>query len=439
MNWSFIILYVLSLANFTSCMYIRRQQSCSSISIRKEVRELSDSEWQEVVKAVNIMDKYGWFHWFAFTHVHFFNEIHLFPEFLPWHRRFIQEFESVAQHYCPTFALPYFDPTLDFADPAKSALFTSKYMGGDGGPKSQCVNDGPQANWQMTYPNNHCLKREFTFTDDPSNSIFWISPEVLLSGMQTSTDYRTFQTTIELGIHAIIHTTIGGDMVEMYSPNDFFFFLHHANIDRLWSEWQNLDSSYLLQYINDPGKPPVSLSDTLTGFPDLVGDLMVLGQNQNCFAYSAQQSISSKRSSSDSSITNTSITKALSPNSLKKYFPKLDPNNPNSFPIKLPKPLKDNSEFISSLTPSTANLQPIQPISGFSNSTDSPVANSISPSTLAIISTTPDELSMPYPARLPDSFISMHGISIDKYNALYSQMTGLIDTLNDQGYVSPYI
>ncbi|MGE5347514.1 MAG: tyrosinase family protein, partial [Acidithiobacillales bacterium] len=32
--------------------------------------------------------------------------------------------------------------------------------------------------------------------------------------------------------------TLGGDMATAASPTDPLFFLHHANIDRIWSEWQ---------------------------------------------------------------------------------------------------------------------------------------------------------------------------------------------------------
>ena len=35
-----------------------------------------------------------------------------------------------------------------------------------------------------------------------------------------------------------VRPAIRGTMVLMTSPNDPIFFLHHANIDRLWAEWQ---------------------------------------------------------------------------------------------------------------------------------------------------------------------------------------------------------
>jgi hypothetical protein len=34
---------------------------------------------------------------------------------------------------------------------------------------------------------------------------------------------------------------VGGSMNTMASPNDPVFFLHHANVDRLWESWQQVN------------------------------------------------------------------------------------------------------------------------------------------------------------------------------------------------------
>lgn len=39
-------------------------------------------------------------------------------------------------------------------------------------------------------------------------------------------------------MHNAVHVWVGGQMQTASSPNDPAFFLHHANIDRLWSQWQ---------------------------------------------------------------------------------------------------------------------------------------------------------------------------------------------------------
>ncbi|HEX6160480.1 MAG TPA: tyrosinase family protein, partial [Thermoanaerobaculia bacterium] len=52
--------------------------------------------------------------------------------------------------------------------------------------------------------------------------------------------YTDFRQQLEAGtrLHNFIHNWIGGHMRLGVSPNDPMFFMHHANIDRLWAMWQ---------------------------------------------------------------------------------------------------------------------------------------------------------------------------------------------------------
>ena len=57
--------------------------------------------------------------------------------------------------------------------------------------------------------------------------------------MSTPT-FTPFRSRLE-GPHGTIHGWVGrpnGSMWAMTSPNDLIFFLHHSNVDRLWSKWQ---------------------------------------------------------------------------------------------------------------------------------------------------------------------------------------------------------
>ncbi|MBN9694043.1 MAG: tyrosinase family protein [Verrucomicrobia bacterium] len=40
-------------------------------------------------------------------------------------------------------------------------------------------------------------------------------------------------------IHGRVHLWMGGNMSSSSSPNDPLFWLHHANLDRIWAEWQD--------------------------------------------------------------------------------------------------------------------------------------------------------------------------------------------------------
>nr|WP_217343821.1 tyrosinase family protein [Noviherbaspirillum sp. L7-7A]MBV0877907.1 tyrosinase family protein [Noviherbaspirillum sp. L7-7A] len=48
---------------------------------------------------------------------------------------------------------------------------------------------------------------------------------------------NAFETSIESKPHNPVHNLIGGEMANMTSPRDPIFYLHHANIDRLWYAW----------------------------------------------------------------------------------------------------------------------------------------------------------------------------------------------------------
>ena len=48
---------------------------------------------------------------------------------------------------------------------------------------------------------------------------------------------NAFELQLESAPHNPVHNLIGGEMVNMTSPRDPVFFLHHANIDRLWHAW----------------------------------------------------------------------------------------------------------------------------------------------------------------------------------------------------------
>ena len=48
---------------------------------------------------------------------------------------------------------------------------------------------------------------------------------------------NAFEAKIEGSPHNNVHNLVGGKMATMQSPLDLIFWLHHANIDRLWSAW----------------------------------------------------------------------------------------------------------------------------------------------------------------------------------------------------------
>jgi tyrosinase len=178
---------------------------------------------------------------------------HLGPAFFSWHRQYLLEFENDLQVASEdnSITIPYWDWTNESSFP-----FTKDFLGSDGEDSGSeaagKVIDGPFA---YDGPN----KWTINFKDDPSDPPYLergfgrinnakklpISQEVQISMFITNFDSppwkfvsRGFRRIIEINFHNLVHRWVNGTMVTMASPNDPVFWLHHANIDRLWAEWQ---------------------------------------------------------------------------------------------------------------------------------------------------------------------------------------------------------
>jgi tyrosinase len=201
--------------------------------VRKEVNSLTSTEITEFRTAVKLLrermptDPKSW-RAQAVIHQDFCPHGNWF--FLPWHRAYLWYFEEICREALGpgnAFALPYWDWT---ANPLLPATF-----------------------WGLDNPLNDS-SREI----DPNEPI---PPEVagpaVLANILGITDFETFASGKALtqrpntppfgftgqleGVpHNNIHGLIGGNMATYMSPLDPIFWLHHANIDRLWTEWDRL-------------------------------------------------------------------------------------------------------------------------------------------------------------------------------------------------------
>ncbi|RYE03533.1 MAG: tyrosinase family protein [Sphingomonadales bacterium] len=57
-----------------------------------------------------------------------------------------------------------------------------------------------------------------------------------VTAFQRGTVKNCFESNVE-AFHNNVHNLIGGRMATMQSPQDLIFWMHHANIDRLWAAW----------------------------------------------------------------------------------------------------------------------------------------------------------------------------------------------------------
>ncbi|KAF4822325.1 Tyrosinase ustQ [Colletotrichum tropicale] len=175
---------------------------------------------------------------------------------------FLKAWESALKEHCDFKGqVPYWDWTTDWMDLATSSIWNNETgFGGDGDPKSpvvvgggRCVTDGPFSHlrpirYNRTYV-EHCLARGFKTTDIAGRPLGpWFGPESI-GKLMRSPSYREFEWEMENRLHNRIHRAVSGDFLAFAAGNDPIFYLHHAQIDRLWWKWQQEDAkTRLYQY-----------------------------------------------------------------------------------------------------------------------------------------------------------------------------------------------
>ncbi|KAJ9080219.1 hypothetical protein DSO57_1027412 [Entomophthora muscae] len=262
---------------------------CSQLRVRKEIRELSEGELREFTDAVNQMHqtrKPGFqsmsvYEYFTYIHNNNAHGVHSSPAFLPWHRYFIRLFEIELQRINPNVMLPYWDWSLDASEPHRSPVLSGRIMGGNGVGSNRCVRDGAFADWQMSYPDRHCLRRDYNNGNRLSS---FSSPESILLDINTN-QFSSFAMQFEIK-HGRPHNAIGGrigDFSYMYSPNDPLFFLHHAFVDLVWEKWQQRHPNS--PYEGSRFGTRASSEDRLTGLGATVRDTLQTRNGFYCYTY----------------------------------------------------------------------------------------------------------------------------------------------------------
>jgi tyrosinase len=176
----------------------------------------------------------------------------------------------------------------------------------DAGSGLQCVETGPFAKLRPEYleeepkklsKGGHCLYRkmpEVTEPDAYKQMVPTITPEGIKE-LQTSGNWTHFATATEGGPHGTIHASLGGEMNPTTSPNEPLFFMHHAQIDRVWWQWQQKNAKRFSEY-NGQGmhypnrvRESVNLDDVLPMFglaKDVkVRDVMNPSKGPLCYRY----------------------------------------------------------------------------------------------------------------------------------------------------------
>ncbi|KAJ1675311.1 hypothetical protein EV182_001517 [Spiromyces aspiralis] len=411
-------LLFLGLATAGTVTAQQSQPRCPSTYVRKEIRSLTNSEWSMISSVLKGMNNDGWFAWFAWIHIANFNTIHGNAIFLPFHRRMVLEFENAGRNYYnPNFFVPYWDELSDYNNPSASAVLSSKYLGGDKG-SSGCVDSGLQAGWTMTYPRAHCLTR--SFNAGPGKLSSWYMPEYILSIMDSSNTLSNLSNKIELSLHGIVHATIGGDMSDYTSPNDFIFMLHHANIDRLWDQWQaNYGHTWTVDGTGPDGKP-LTLDSSIVYYNEPVRSVMQLGYGKLCYTYNSANRATNTLSKRDTTANKKCQAKPAESVTSNIASQKAIINNILRYPELV------SSRFF-------PNIAKNKIYADIVSEAASPAAEAVAVNKCAAKSS-----AVPYPTPLSDMWVNMHGFSKCSVNKVKKDANEFVDFLRQINYVPTY-
>lgn len=154
----------------------------------------------------------------------------------PWHRAFLLQFERICRTLSgdADFRVPYWDWT---ANPQMPAAVTQAVVNGSPNPLAHPRSQSPNASLDMTVVGTAVVN---AILAEPNFEAF-MSRRPAGQNNTTATWQRTssVQGQMESNPHNTVHGWVGGDMASFLSPRDPIFWLHHANLDRLWQRWND--------------------------------------------------------------------------------------------------------------------------------------------------------------------------------------------------------
>jgi tyrosinase len=163
--------------------------------------------------------------------------------FLVWHRLYLTRLETAIQYFVDkNFFIPYWDWTTNPSVPNWLKSFTPTVLI----PDQEIIPppDGGPVNYNKVV----------VFRTPGQQPGFSLPTSQDINNCLGNSTYTDFTLDLEY-FHNHVHMWVGGPMTNpSISPADPLFWLHHANIDRIWSVWQT----------KHPGlNPNLSGNDTL--------------------------------------------------------------------------------------------------------------------------------------------------------------------------------
>lgn len=177
---------------------------------RKDHRALTADEHNRFLNAFTQINAIGALGPLVDIHANSIHQMHSNPRFLPWHRVYLIKMEQLLMSIDPTVCIPYWNSSEEQAFPSWLAAFTPTVT----------LSSGP-----------HTVNRNIgAFATLPNTAA--------VAAAIANTTFNAFSAALE-GIHNSGHVWVGGSMLSIpTAPCDPVFWMHHAEIDRIWAVWQ---------------------------------------------------------------------------------------------------------------------------------------------------------------------------------------------------------
>ena len=180
------------------------------LCVRKDHRMFTADEQSRFLNAFTQINAMGALGPFVDIHGNAIHQMHGNPRFLPWHRIYLLRMEELLMSVDPTVCIPYWKSSEEQAFPAWLLPFT------------------PTVNL-MSGP--HTVTRNIGMFGTLPNA-------AAVAAVMANATFNVFGAALE-GIHNSGHNWVSGSMGSILNaPCDPVFWMHHAEIDRLWWVWQ---------------------------------------------------------------------------------------------------------------------------------------------------------------------------------------------------------
>jgi hypothetical protein len=187
--------------------------------------------------------------------------IHGSPGFLTWHRAYMAVYEDALRAVNADVALPYWNWSSGPTTGVPAACASPTYVNRVGATVPNPLFAGPITAGAGGGTTSRRADIDTTTFGDLATSA---------QNAMTNTDFNMFQSQLN-GVHGSVHVRVGGNMSSVATAGfDPIFYLHHANVDRLWANWQVSNAVAL---------PPAEANLELDPFKKCFSDQMLRGSD----------------------------------------------------------------------------------------------------------------------------------------------------------------